>query len=417
MPGNGITLKHLIDDIVHGGSCSECGACVVACPYDILQYVDGKPMAWDARHREGPLPGLAQAWLDPERSNFCPISENVGCDMCASVCPKLYLDKDDVEMTGHGRISTVDERTGVGIVMEMWAARTTDPRVQAKAQDGGFVTTMLLHALEQQYIDGAVVTRTHPDEPCKPVPFVATTPEEILSSAGSWYTYSPNLLALKEAEAMDLERVGVVGTPCQITPIRKWQNHHMLDDELLIEPSERNLLRQQRHIRNYIDRVAFTIGLLCSETFTFDIMQEKIEEELGIPLQDVVKFNIKGKVLVYRKDGELVEFPLKEAFPYARPECSFCGDFSAEEADISAGGVGTNGWTLVLVRTPKGKQLWESLVASGKIEVKSTDEFQRSMKTMYMLATKQRERQARAYAQAGREIPTHKTELAATTTS
>lgn len=397
VPTKEISLRNLIDDVVHGGSCSACGACVVACPYDILQYVDSKPVAWDSRHRTPPGPGLRSASVNPGIDNFCPISEHAGCDMCASVCPKLELDKDEVELTGHGRVATLEERAGVGIVMEMWAARTNDPRVLRRCQDGGLVTTLLMHALEKGIIDGAVVTRTSDKEPCKPVPAVATTMEEILVSAGSWYTYCPNLLALKDAARLNLRRIAMVGTPCQITPIRKWQSHRLLSKDLLIDPSEKNLLHQKNHISDYASRIAFTIGLFCSETFTFDIMKEKIEGELGIPLKDIVKFNIKGKVIVYKKMGQAVEFPLDEAFPYARPECSFCGDFSSEDADISVGGVGTNGWTIVLVRTSKGKELWDALAASGKIMVRSIEEFKKSIKIMYTLARKQRERQERAY--------------------
>jgi hypothetical protein len=90
--------------------------------------------------------------------------------------------------------------------------------------------------------------------------------------------------------------------------------------------------------------VDFTIGLLCTEVFTYEgLMVQKIQEEMGIPLTDVKKFNVKGKVLVYKKDGEVVEMSLHKAQEYARPECHHCGDFTAELADISCGGL--RAWT------------------------------------------------------------------------
>lgn len=195
---------------------------------------------------------------------------------------------------------------------------------------------------------------------------------------------------------MGLQRVAFVGTPCQVTPVRKLQNQELLGHER-IDPGELNLLRQRNHVANFAGRVAFSVGLLCSETFTYEgMMQGKIAGELGIDLNEVAKFNIKGKVLVYLKSGEVREFPLKEAFPYARPECSHCGDFSSEEADISAGGVGTNGWTLVLVRTARGKELFDALAATRRIEVRPISEFAKQTEIMFKLARKQRERQRKA---------------------
>jgi len=377
------TLRELMDDVVLGGSCSECGACVVACPYGVLNYNGQKPEAYPARWSLRDFSRLASAGMDPDRHNFCPVSQNVGCDVCASVCPRL-------------RPATAEDREGVGMVLEMYGVRTRDPAVLERCQDGGFVTTLLLWALETRRIDGAVVTRTSEAEPCKPVPALATTRREILESAGSWYTYSPNTLALMEAKRRGVERVAFVGTPCQVSPIRKLLNQELLGSEL-IAPEERNLYRQQQHVAGFAARVAFSVGLLCSETFTYEgMMQGKIAQEMGLDLGEVAKFNIKGKVLIHLKSGEVREFPLKEAFPYARPECSHCGDFSSEHADISAGGVGTNGWTLVLVRTPRGKALFDGLADSGRIEVKPITEFAKPLEIMYKLAQKQRERQQKA---------------------
>ncbi|MGH7818486.1 MAG: Coenzyme F420 hydrogenase/dehydrogenase, beta subunit C-terminal domain, partial [Candidatus Binatia bacterium] len=134
-------------------------------------------------------------------------------------------------------------------------------------------------------------------------------------------------------------------------------------------------------------------GLLCTEVFTFQgLMVEKIEREMGIPLTDIRQFNVKGKVLIYKKDGELVEMSLRKAQEYARPECHHCGDFSAELADISCGGVGSTNWTIVVVRTRKGQEVFDTLVREGLVEVKSMEEFESSMKILLRLARKQHAR-------------------------
>ena len=101
---------------------------------------------------------------------------------------------------------------------------------------------------------------------------------------------------------------------------------------------------------------------------------------------------MKGKVLIDKKNGERVEMNLREAQEYARPECHHCGDFSAELADISCGGVGANEWTITVLRTEKGVRVFDAMVAEGLLEVKPMEEFENSMKVFLRLARKQRVR-------------------------
>jgi len=264
--------------------------------------------------------------------------------------------------------------------------------VLERCQDGGVVTAMLAWALRRGVIDGAVVSVADPARPASPKPTVVTTEEELLQSASSWYTYCPNNLALAQAEEKGLSRVAFVGVPCQITPLRKldWTDAAYLDNG---RKKEKHIARQRQFLKGYGERVALAIGLLCTEVFTYDgLMVEKIAGEMGIPLSDIRKFNVKGKVLIYKKNGELVELSLRKAQEYARPECHHCGDFSAELADISCGGVGAMDWTITVVRTAKGEALFQTMVEEGVLEVRSMDEFENSTTVLLRLAQRQRER-------------------------
>jgi coenzyme F420 hydrogenase subunit beta len=118
-------------------------------------------------------------------------------------------------------------------------------------------------------------------------------------------------------------------------------------------------------------------------------MVDKIQNEMGIPLADIKKFNVKGKVLIYKKDGSLVEMKLKAAQEYARPECHHCGDFSAELADISCGGVGAMDWTITILRTAHGEELFNRMVAEGLFEVRPIEEFEKSMTVLLRLTERQ----------------------------
>ena len=117
-------------------------------------------------------------------------------------------------------------------------------------------------------------------------------------------------------------------------------------------------------------KIAWTFGLLCSKSFTYDgLMVEIAQKELGLDLDHLVRVNVKGKLLFYTDTGDEVIYSLKEAQQYTRPGCLHCPDFAAEHADISFGGLGqSEGWTLSIVRTERGQDIWDRATADGVIE-------------------------------------------------
>jgi coenzyme F420 hydrogenase subunit beta len=85
--------------------------------------------------------------------------------------------------------------------------------------------------------------------------------------------------------------------------------------------------------------------------------------------------NIKGVFQVWTKDGEFHEIPLKEAHAWTREGCTSCPDFAAEHADISTGGIGaSDDWTLTIVRTDKGRDLLDAMIAAGAVETRPGDD-------------------------------------------
>ncbi|HZR80583.1 MAG TPA: Coenzyme F420 hydrogenase/dehydrogenase, beta subunit C-terminal domain [Candidatus Binatia bacterium] len=370
------TFKQMMNEVVAYGSCCECGSCVLVCPHNVIEYVAGRPR---------------QTAKASAPHDFCGISEGIGCDVCAQVCPRLY----PREFQLADLVFREDPAPYQGIFgkyRRIVAARSTDAEVLRRCQDGGVVTTLLAYGFEKDLIDGAAVSVRDPEKPARPLPKLVTSRAGVIDSAGSWYTYCPNNLALEEAEARGCTRVAFVGVPCQVTPVRKMQQ---ADPAVLVngKKKEKILERQTKFMKNFGERVSLTIGLLCTEVFTYEgLMVEKIEREMGIPLAEVEKFNVKGKVLIYKRGGELVEMPLKRAQEYARPECHHCGDFSGEVADISCGGVGSMDWTIVILRTSRGEEIFDRLVADGRVETRSMDEFESSMKILLRLAQRQHER-------------------------
>lgn len=342
----GERFQKFYDEVVSSGTCSACGACVVVCPLRALDYVDEVPVL---------------------------VAKCTDCGVCWKACPRFNPSLDDLERSVFKRTRRDDEE--FGIHEKIFAARSRDERVLKVSQDGGLVTSLLIWALEKRIIDGALVSGLEA-KPWIPKPLLATSVEDLLRASGSRYTYSPNLLAAKGA-VKDFKKLAYVGVPCQILAIRQMQLNRL---------------------RRYSDPIFLTIGLMCSEAFTYEgLMEGMIGKGLGVRLEDVAKVNIKGKVLVYLKSGEVKSIPLKEAKMYARENCSYCGDFSAELADISAGGIGASGWTITVARSKRGVEVLEEAIRDGVIEANSIENFKGSLAILVKLAKAQRERPALHY--------------------
>lgn len=370
------TFKHMMNEVVDYGSCCECGACVVACPHNVIEYVDGKPKQT----------AKADAPFD-----YCGVSEGAGCDVCATVCPRLWPRELHLRDAVFGAERGYEDIFGV--FRHIFVARATRPEIADAGQDGGVVTALLAWACANGHIDGAVVAAVGADDkPCFPSPKVVTTVEAIRASAGSWYTYCPNNLALDEVAEQGLEKVAFVGVPCQVTPLRKMAH---MDPAFLVTAKKKPKIvgRQRGFLRDPAARVGVSIGLFCTEVFRPELMTERIEQQMGIPLEEVRQFNVKGEVLIYKRDGDVARIPLEEAMAeYQRPECRHCGDFSAEMADIACGGVGTDRATIVVIRSERGEALWREFEAAGEVEVEPIAANKRAWNILLRLARRQRER-------------------------
>jgi coenzyme F420 hydrogenase subunit beta len=97
--------------------------------------------------------------------------------------------------------------------------------------------------------------------------------------------------------------------------------------------------------------------------------------------------------MVWTRDGEYHEIPLKELHPHTREGCKKCPDFAAEHADISVGGIGADdAWTLTLVRTQRGEEWMSGVIDAGLIEARPAEDDAVAMKLLRNLSAKSRKR-------------------------
>lgn len=327
-------------NVVDAGICASCGACVLVCPFSCLEYRDGKPVL---------------------------VKDCKVCGICPRVCPQYGQSLSEVEKFVFGRERRLDEQFGV--YRRLLAARAKDEKIRSVAQDGGLVTALLVFGLEKGIIDSAVVSGISGEKPLYPTPKLATTPAEVLESAGTRYTYSPNILAIAEAIKQKRQSAAFVGTPCQIRAIRKIQI---------------------AGLKKYTAPLKLLVGLMCSESFVYEgLMEKHIREKLGINLNDIVKINIKGKMLVTTKSG-VKAIPLAELKDYVRKSCGVCNDFSSELADISTGGLGLEGWTFAVIRTKEGEEFFEAAEKAEVLETRPVEKDDFALGLLVKLSTKKR---------------------------
>src|SRR5207244_11554750 len=116
---------------------------------------------------------------------------------------------------------------------------------------------------------------------------------------------------------------------------------------------------------------------------------EIAQRQLGLELEDIIRVNVKGKLLFYTTDGQEHTYSLKAAHEFTRPGCLMCPDFAAEHADISFGGLGqSEGWTLTVIRTDLGVDLWRRASAEGVIESRPASGDHKAAELMFQLAAK-----------------------------
>ncbi|MEM3663746.1 MAG: Coenzyme F420 hydrogenase/dehydrogenase, beta subunit C-terminal domain [Candidatus Jordarchaeales archaeon] len=334
-----VGMKGNICFVVESGLCAGCGTCYSFCPNNAIRIIKNSKN------------GFLIATVDEKKCSKCGI--------CVEVCPGFSF---DFEKTRRELFKENKVNFFVGPYLNAYLGYSTDHDIRYMSSSGGLVTALLLFALEEGLIDGAIVTKM---EGLEATPIIAENNEEIIAASGSKYCPVPLNIALKRVlETEKGKKFAIVGLPCHIHGVRKAEKNKELKE-----------------------KIAFLLGLFCGGAPTFS-GTEFLFSLLGIKKSDVTSISYRGcgwpgYIQIKTKNnknlriGHLWSWRIFGIRFFATPRCMVCCDATSEFADLSFGDawlprimesdrVGTS---IVLSRTDRGEDLLSLALKNRKIEL------------------------------------------------
>lgn len=271
------------------------------------------------------------------------------CGLCYSVCPRSFsIEHILLSMSKLNKSLKHSEK--INGYLNTYSASTTNDEIKKVRQDGGIVTSLLEYLLKNKLVD-AVVAVQHSQDFWKPEPIIVNDLKELYKTGGTKYANASTLNVIDKTK--QFESIAVVGVPCMMNALEKGK----------LFPSG----------HPFFKNIKYRIGLFCMESFPYEGVLKLIKEQFDQDYKKITKMDISGgKFIIYLDSGEDLRVPLKNVKSYARYNCHFCEDLTAECADISVGSIGSpSGWSTVITRNKLGDEVFKDVIKKGLIESKS----------------------------------------------
>ena len=338
---NSLKRIHNISNVAQWRLCLGCGACASACPEEAIELKD----VFDQGIR--------------------PISDTSKCRKCGEclkVCPGIEITQD---LSGDETIAEL--QCAWGPVLEVWEGYAVDPEIRFKGSSGGVATALALYNLENK---NSSVLHIGPkeDNPLQNTVYLSTNKQELIERSGS--RYAPAAVCEKLNSIIDGKQSCVfIGKPCDVAALRKFQNNN-------------------ESIKN---KIKCSISIFCAGTPSTQGTY-KLLGRLNVKPEDVREMRYRGygwpgMTCVQLKESPNVEKTLSYQqswdeilSKHTQYRCRLCPDSTGQLADISCGDPwyrdrknDDQGWSLILVRTERGREILHKAVEQGYIKIEQTE--------------------------------------------
>ena len=269
----------------------------------------------------------------------CGVSRSSQPKRCATACQFIAPDYPAMERQVHGRARRphqADEQFfGPYQILNRAVLKTPAPG----AQWTGITTRIAQRLLEEKMVDAVLTMAPDEEDRWRPVPVLITDPQDMERCRGMRMGYAPLLALLEPALQKGIERIAVIGIPCQVYALRA------LEKELGFKK-------------------IYVIGTPCSDNTTTERFHEFLK--LLTPKPETItylEFCADYHVEIRFDNGKKKRIPFlmlplsklpQDFFPLT---CRTCVDYTNVLSDITVGYMGGEGQQWLIVRNDTGAEL------------------------------------------------------------
>lgn len=336
-----------LSDVVDWRLCIGCGACASACPSE-------KVKLWDFLDE-----GIRPVVEEPECN---------GCQKCLEVCPGIATDfaiagATSAQPGGPGSLGDAAFVGNWGRVIEVWEGHAADPDIRFKSSSGGALSALAAYCLEQEKMHGVLHIGQNPADPIRNQTRLSRTRDEVVNASGSRYSPASVCDSLGAVEAAPAPCV-VIGKPSEIAALAKSRRQRPALDQ----------------------KVGVTLSFFCAETPSTGGTVALLKK-MGVAVPSLADLRYRG----FGWPGHFMPTRRGETEPAGKMTYSdswafltrfrpwavhIWPDGTGEMADISCGDPwyekpdGENpGFSLVAVRTERGRQIVEGAIKAGYLKL------------------------------------------------